>query len=54
MNRLVSGVRGNGLVKVVMCFAALAFLLVFYGLAVRNTPETEAVVATDFQAGRIM
>ena len=54
MNRLVSGVRGNGLVKVVMCFAALAFLLVFYGLAVRNTPETEAVVATDFQAGRII
>lgn len=54
MNRLVSGVRSSGLVKVVMCFAALAFLLVFYGLAVRNTPETEAVIATDFQAGRII
>ena len=40
--------------KIVMCFAALAFLLVFYGLAVHNTPETEAVMATDFQAGRII
>ena len=41
--------------KVVMCFAALAFLCVFYGLAVYNTPKTDATVrATDFVAGRII
>lgn len=32
----------------------MAFLLVFYGLAVKNMPETEAVKATDFKAGRII
>ena len=41
--------------KVFMCFAALAFLCVFYGLAVYNTPKTDATVqATDFVAGRII
>ena len=55
MNRLVSGIRSSKLVKVFMCFAALAFLCVFYGLAVYNTPKTDAAVqATDFVAGRII
>ena len=41
--------------KAFMCFAALAFLCVFYGLAVYNTPKTDAAVqATDFVAGRII
>lgn len=34
--------------------AAIAFLAVFYGLAIRNTPGTEAVKATDFNPGRII
>ena len=55
MNKLVSGIRSGRLVKVFMCFAALAFLCVFYGLAVYNTPKTDAAVqATDFVAGRII
>ena len=33
--------------------AAIAFLAVFYGLAIHNTPGTEAVKATDFNPGRI-
>ena len=34
--------------------AAIAFLAVFYGLAIHNTPGTEAVKATDFNPGRII
>lgn len=34
--------------------ATLAFLIVFFGLAVTNTPSTTAVKATDFKAGRII
>ena len=34
--------------------ATLTFLVVFYGLAFKNTPESKAVKATDFKAGRIV
>ena len=34
--------------------ATVAFLLAFYGLAIVNTPKTDAVKATDFKAGRII
>lgn len=34
--------------------AALAFVVVFFGLAIANTPATTAVKATDFKAGRII
>ncbi len=34
--------------------AAGLFLAVFFGLAYKNTPETDAVKATDFKAGRII
>lgn len=39
----------------IIVVAVLAFLGVFYGLAYKNTPETDATVkATDFNAGRII
>lgn len=34
--------------------AAIAFLVVFFGLAVKNTPDSTAIKATDFKAGRII
>lgn len=34
--------------------AAILFVLVFFGLAIENTPESTAVKATDFKAGRII
>ena len=34
--------------------AAVAFLAVFFGLAVKNTPDSTAIKATDFKAGRII
>ena len=34
--------------------AAGLFLAVFFGLAYKNTPQTDAVKATDFNAGRII
>ena len=34
--------------------AALVFVAVFFGLAIYNTPGSNAVKATDFQAGRII
>ncbi len=43
--------------KVLRCsiiIAAGLFLAVFFGLAFKNTPQTDAVKATDFNAGRII
>lgn len=37
-----------------LSLGTLAFLGVFYGLAFSNTPNTDAVKATDFNAGRII
>ena len=34
--------------------AVVAFLTVFFGLAVKNTPDSTAIKATDFKAGRII
>jgi len=34
--------------------AIAAFLVVFFGLAARNTPDSNAIKATDFKAGRII
>ena len=34
--------------------AVVAFLVVFFGLAVKNTPDSTAIKATDFKAGRII
>ena len=34
--------------------ATLLFVLVFFGLAIENTPDSTAVKATDFKAGRIL
>ncbi|MBQ8156783.1 hypothetical protein IJ102_00060 [Candidatus Saccharibacteria bacterium] len=42
------------LLKCASVLAAVAFLAVFYGLAIYNTPESDAVKATDFKAGRII
>jgi len=54
MNSLFSRVKSGKLVTIAFVFAALAFLLVFYGLAINNTPESNAVSALDFKAGRII
>ncbi|MBR6097933.1 hypothetical protein IKP94_04280, partial [Candidatus Saccharibacteria bacterium] len=55
MAKLISELKSSRLVKVSVCFAAIAFLSVFYGLAIYNTPATDAKVkATDFNAGRII
>ncbi len=34
--------------------AGIAFLAVFFGMAIANTPETEAISAMDFRAGNII
>lgn len=34
--------------------AGIAFLAVFFGAAIQNTPETNAISATDFKAGNII
>ena len=54
MNSLFSRVKSGKLATVAFVFAALAFLLVFYGMAINNTPESNAVSALDFKAGRII
>ena len=40
--------------RMLYCLAVAAFMGVFFGLAAKNAPETTAVKATDFQAGRII
>ena len=40
--------------RMLYCLAIAAFMGVFFGLAAKNAPETIAVKATDFQAGRII
>ena len=42
------------LLKLSSIIAGVAFVGVFYGLAVYNTPGSDAVKATDFKAGRII
>lgn len=54
MNSLFSRVKSGKLATIAFVFAALAFLLVFYGMAINNTPESNAVSALDFKAGRII
>lgn len=54
MNSLILRIKSGKLVTIAFVFAALAFLLVFYGLAINNTPESNAVSALDFKAGRII
>ena len=55
MAKSISELKSSRLVKVSVCFAVIAFLSVFYGLAIYNTPATDAKVkATDFNAGRII
>lgn len=54
MNSLFSRVKSCKLATIAFVFAALAFLFVFYGMAINNTPESNAVSALDFKAGRII
>ena len=42
------------LLKLSSIAAVIAFLAVFYGLAIYNTPKSDAVKATDFNPGRII
>ncbi len=42
------------LLRLSSSIAALAFIVVFFGLAIANTPTSIAVKATDFKAGRII
>ena len=34
--------------------AVIVFLVVFFGLAIKDTPDSTAIKATDFKAGRIV
>ena len=40
--------------RMLYCLAVAVFMGVFFGLAAQNSPESVAVKATDFQAGRII
>ncbi len=40
--------------RMLYCLAVAVFMGVFFGLAAKNSPESVAVKATDFQAGRII
>ena len=42
------------LLRLSSTMGALSFVVVFFGLAIINTPATTAVKATDFKAGRII
>ena len=42
------------LLKLSSIVAIVSFLAVFYGLAIINTPESDAAKATDFNPGRII
>ena len=55
MKNFISRIKSGKLVSVACVLAALAFLVVFYGLAAKNTPESTALSAlSDFKAGRIV